>query len=534
VVLIGTGVVVHGAAVAAGMLRPVTDASEGLPTPTAPAPPYAHAIAEIDHYELDGIPLFHLPMPGATILSLSFRVGRADEPVPMTGMTHLAEHLILRSVTKSMDHINGSTEAFRVTFVTRGSPAEASKFLRDVTAAIEKPDLHWMRDEANVLRTEAAGRQGSMPLALRLLWLRTGFQGIGKLNLPELFLDHLDDLALRAWIRDNFTSGNAAIWIAGELPDDLYVTLPPGPRKPPPGIPTFRGFDTPTAVVEDAAGVGASFVIDRSVASATSIQSLARRLRRSLRVDRGLGYDVGTEYLPVDADQAMVSIWASCLPASVEEVEREFLAAVDGLAASGPDADELHDHYQSFLRDLSDPLAFPARLDQHVLDVHVGRDPTPDLSVVEQQARLRPDQVAQAFRKSLDTMLLLIPRGGYVPKRPLKPYPGPDLAPMGKGKTYVPESAKRKTPWSKFTAPKLIVADQGVAIDDARGKRLVGIRWSDCVVVVQEGWRRSLLSVDGSGFDVEAEDWKGGNDAVRAIDRLAPADLVVALRHGRT
>src|SRR5262245_61649444 len=90
------------------------------------------AIPPIDHYELDGIPLYHLPMAGATVLTLAFGTGRADEPIVDGGMTHLAEHLLLTNIVDVFDHSNGTTEPFRVTFVTRGTPREASAFLRDV------------------------------------------------------------------------------------------------------------------------------------------------------------------------------------------------------------------------------------------------------------------------------------------------------------------------------------------------------------------------------------------------------------------
>src|SRR3972149_3405817 len=56
---------------------------ERIEAPTKPrfASPAVRALAEnvpeIDHYELDGIPLFHLPGAGATILTLRFAVGAA-------------------------------------------------------------------------------------------------------------------------------------------------------------------------------------------------------------------------------------------------------------------------------------------------------------------------------------------------------------------------------------------------------------------------------------------------------------------------
>ena len=86
------------------------------------APPPEGAVLEVEHYELDDIPLFHLPMAGATILTLAFRVGRADEPVPLGGMTHLFEHLVMNTVSDALDHTNGMTGPFQVSFTLRGTP----------------------------------------------------------------------------------------------------------------------------------------------------------------------------------------------------------------------------------------------------------------------------------------------------------------------------------------------------------------------------------------------------------------------------
>ena len=249
------------------------------------------AVPEVEHYELDDIPLFHLPMAGATILTLTFRVGRADEPVPLGGMTHLFEHLVMNSVSDALDHSNGMTGPFQVSFTLRGTPEAASRFLRDICHAIETPKYARIHEEANVLRTEAAGRQG-VGISQRMIWFRTGYQGIGTLSLPEFFLRSLDEDTLREWVAKYFVAGNAVIWIAGELPDDLLVSLPPGDRQALSETPRIPGFQTPTLVQDGIPGVGASFVVetfggrdrwisDRRPAPETGAPSQSRpRLRR--------------------------------------------------------------------------------------------------------------------------------------------------------------------------------------------------------------------------------------------------------------
>lgn len=494
--------------------------------------PDTGAVPDIDHYELEGVPLFHLPMPGATILTLAFRVGRADEPVTRGGMTHLAEHLILTSVGDALDHSNGTTEPFRVTFTIRGSPAQASRFLRDVCAAIEKPRFSRMHEEAKVLRTEAAGRSSAMGMSLRLMWLRTGYQGIGAVNLPEFFLDSLDEAVLRAWMTEHLVTGNAAIWVAGELPEDLYLSLPPGPPKGPPEMRWIDGFQTPTLVVGEAPGVGASFFGERSAALAAAFRALDRQLTRRLRVDRGLGYEVGSDYVAVSRDRALVSMWATCLPEATRDVQQTMLEVIDDVAARGPSDEDLEHLFETASRNWVDPMATPGRLDAHVRDVLLGGDPTPKpmTTMIEEQWRLQSNEVAAAFRTARDSMLLLLPTSGVDPQRPFEPYPGPPVGPMGGDRTFELITKERKGLFRKSTAPRLAVGATGIAVDVVDGERLVGVRWADCVAVVREPDVRSVIGSDGTVLQVFASDWRDGRTAVSLVDRLAPAELLVPAR----
>jgi hypothetical protein len=497
--------------------------------PEAVAPIDAGGVTEIEHYELDDVPLFHLPMAGATILTIAFRVGRADEPVIRGGMTHLAEHLVMTSVSDSLDHSNGTTEPYRVTFTLRGSPRDASRFLREVCSAIERPRFLRMHEEATVLRTEASSRQGPMGISLRLAWSRTGYQGIGTAGLSELFLGRLDEEELRSWIGENFVAGNAAIWIAGDLPDDLEVSLAPGPRRPMPEPRWIAGLETPTITLDEIPGVGVSFLVGRDAATSTAFRTLDRHLRRALRVDRGLGYEVGSDNIAVGPDQALVSVWSTCLPKATGEVERILLETIDDIAARGPTDDELAEMYERMARDMQDPMSIPARLESRLRDELFGASPVAMADRLDEQYRLQSDEVASAFRRARESMILVVPPSGNLPQRPFKLYPGPTRGSMGVGRTFGLASTKRQAPWAKAPTPTLTVAESGIAVDDIRGRRLVGIRWQDCVAV---GWERDFRSVvgrDGWILRIFAGEWRDGRAAISLIDRLAPRDLLTPL-----
>src|SRR6266481_5190313 len=49
-------------------------------------------------WNLGGIPVFQAEVPGRVRAALEFRVGTADEPLHMAGVTHLIEHLALHGL----------------------------------------------------------------------------------------------------------------------------------------------------------------------------------------------------------------------------------------------------------------------------------------------------------------------------------------------------------------------------------------------------------------------------------------------------
>jgi hypothetical protein len=486
----------------------------------------AESLPEIDHYELDGIPLFHMPAAGATILTLAFGVGRAHEPVHKGGLTHLAEHLILTAIDGALDHSNGTTEPYRVTFTIRGSPADATRFLRDVCDQIARPRVARMHEEANVLVTEAVGRSGSS-IEGRLAVFRCGFQGLGTMELPELFLRRMEVRDFADWIAEHLVAGNAALWLSGPLPDDLYVSLESRGRTVLPQFREIDGFQGPSLVQADVGGVAASFVVDRSLAIQVALRTIEGQLRHALRVDRGLSYAITTNYRPVSSEQAHAYVFASCLPEKVAEVQRAMLETIDEVASRGSTDDQIGAYLEDFLRDGSDPMSFPARLDAHVRDNLMGRQTPAMAALVDELWRLQPDDVAVAFRAARETMLVLLPSNAIAPAfRSFKPYPAPANEPLGKGQSF-DYSPPKGTKVERGKLPKLFVGERGLSIDTPAG-RYAAITWrSDCIAVIQDGKVRTVLAKDGQAVVIDPQLWAVGSYAITLIDRYAPGHLVV-------
>src|SRR2546421_1212782 len=89
---------------------------------------------------------------------LMFRVGRVDESLATSGITHLVEQLALHRHGTANYHYNGITSATTTQFVTQGTPDAVVTFLNEVCASLRELPLDRMATEKKVLETEAATR----------------------------------------------------------------------------------------------------------------------------------------------------------------------------------------------------------------------------------------------------------------------------------------------------------------------------------------------------------------------------------------
>ncbi|MBT2467655.1 hypothetical protein J7E97_07175 [Streptomyces sp. ISL-66] len=112
--------------------------------------------------------LAHQPGPGPVTAGLLFRVGRADETLATSGITHLVEHLALhRHVPPGDPHHDGATAPAHTGFQVTGTPAEVVAYLNGVCASLRDLPVERLETEKEILRTEppaaAAVRPASPP-----------------------------------------------------------------------------------------------------------------------------------------------------------------------------------------------------------------------------------------------------------------------------------------------------------------------------------------------------------------------------------
>lgn len=262
--------------------------------------------------EIDGVPTLLAPTDGPLHAGLAFRVGMADEELPRRGITHLVEHLALYSAGIADYHYNGATGVRYTYFHMEGSPTAVVEFLNGVCASLRALPTARLAAEKEILRTEAQGRTNGVRSRLDL-W-RYGARGFGTVAYPELAVPTLTEDDLHAWVARYFTAQNAALWIAAdEPPPGLRLELPQGERRP---LPTTTSVlpTRPAYFFGDEGAVAWDAVVPQSPAVGAYSGVLERSLRRALRHEGGLSYQVSTDREVLGDGTALVTAYADALP----------------------------------------------------------------------------------------------------------------------------------------------------------------------------------------------------------------------------
>ena len=117
----------------------------------------AEAVTQIHRTDVDGVPAFWVDGPGPCFAGLLFRVGKIDEQLYTTGITHLVEHLALPGwAPKPGLDWNGWVGLTTTGFWASGDPADVGAFVTEVTRQLHDLPLERLETERNILRAEEA------------------------------------------------------------------------------------------------------------------------------------------------------------------------------------------------------------------------------------------------------------------------------------------------------------------------------------------------------------------------------------------
>jgi hypothetical protein len=268
-----------------------TDELTGFPVP-------------VHRANVSGVPVFSSPADGPVTATLSFRVGRIDERLTTSGITHLVEHLAIPSFAdRSLDR-SGRVEYVRTVFLAHGEPDEVAGFFASVCAGLDALPLERFETERRILESEATSAGGANVYAV-LAGQRFGARGVGLVNWDEHGFDCIPPGDAAAWAAERFTAASAVAWTTGD-PDDLRLSLPEGSSSFVPPPLERNEFRAPGYFEWGSGGIAFSALVPRTAASLAAVDLLQDRLLQVLRFELGISYTVVANYEPLTADLAYV------------------------------------------------------------------------------------------------------------------------------------------------------------------------------------------------------------------------------------
>src|SRR5262245_30030586 len=281
--------------------------------------------ADAVRIDCGGVPFFWIEAAAPYRVTLQFRVGRADEPLPAAGVTHLCEHLALTGFQSAPYPFNGRVELNRTVFSCQGSADESRRFFEDACRRLSLLPVDRLEHEKRILRTEAAGRPRGIVDAM--LFGRFGAKSYGLGVFPEFGMWTVDGDTLRGWADRWFTRGNAAGWIVGPEPLRIELPLPAGDRMPPPA-PSALPATFPAVVRFAPRLVAAAAAVPRSSAARLALAVMTGKLQQVLRFEMGSAYNVLPVSIPLTADTSWLSMTSDLADSRMKETVQRFVTVL--------------------------------------------------------------------------------------------------------------------------------------------------------------------------------------------------------------
>ncbi|MET3986732.1 insulinase family protein [Streptomyces sp. PvR034] len=475
-----------------------------------------YVVDGIRHTTVGGIRTVLAPRSGPVAAGLLFRVGRADETLATSGITHLVEHLALHRHGLGDLHYNGATAAVYTHFHVSGTPADVVEYLNGVCAALRDLPTERLETEKEILRTEAAGRSRGPGHGMPL-W-RYGARGHGLLSYAEAGLPRLTAHAVREWARTRFTTENAVLWITSDIvPEGLDLTLPSGAWQELPEI-TSALPATPAYYHGEEGAAVLTAVVPRSTEAALFSEVLGKELFRELRQKGGYSYTAEADYRPRDRDSATVVAFADALPEKRDAMVGAFLDVLAKLRAGRIEQADLESVRTAALARFEVPELAAHELPGHAMNLLLGHR---NLTTAEAAAEIEAVTVEGLHRVAREVWagaLMQVPGGRGVDWAGLAEAPQ-QSAEVVTGRRYARLGEQKAT---------LIVGGDGISL--VAPDHQVTIRYAECVLLnsYPDG-ARYLVGQDGFTLTVEPTLYGIGAAQLAPLDAGVHPSAVVSM-----
>ena len=467
--------------------------------------------------KVDGVPAYLVEGPAPLAAGLVFGVGRRDESFVRGGLTHLVEHLAMSTIGRTTLDVNASVDLASTEFTATGRPDRVVEFLRSVCLALVDLPTERLPIEAGVLAAED-GHVAS-PAVAGLLAELYGVVGLGLAATRDPALLSLTAADVRQWAAHYFNRGNAALWLAGPIPEGLALPLPAGAR--PQRAPQYRKDLPKPGWLENPVGsdivLGAELV--RRPAVGPTLRLLRNRVEDDLRHRRGIAYAIGTEQIGVDSELDLVVVTTDSRRGRETAVAQGLWRQLRSLTEHGPLQAEL-DHDRALLEEyLDDPRSRAAEVSA-LAQAHVTAIPAPTADQLRQGAReIRADDIRRVAAELRDAAVLAVPVLVEPEFEDLERIPEPSSQAVS-GRTF-----RRRRLSSAANGTQLVVGDQGVTLLLSDTERIT-VRWKDAVGLVRNAPdEASLVARDGQSIPLLASEWRHGQEAIALVHQAVPLEL---------
>ena len=472
--------------------------------------------------EVDGVPVVWREGPPPLQASLQFRVGIADETFVTSGITHAVEHLAMRAVGRWPQEVNAGVGNLLTDFSTSGRPELVADFLGAICRALSALPVDNLALELGVLETEAE-RGGGSP-ADSLLALRLGARGPGLSGFDEPALRTITAAEVSEWVARWFVRGNAVLALSGPPPEGLRLSLPDGPRQPPPQV---NPRPLPGRVWDDlydgvALGLLADLPDERlQEAFWSGVRIAGDRVERILRHERGLAYEVEGWITMIGRRVAHGVVTADSHDRHAAEVVTVLVDTLDSLATTGPTSEELAFDLAQLREGLTDPRGVWASTDTRASDLLIGAEGPAEVDRMRLIQSMDGTEVRDALAAVSGNAMLLVPDDIEV-DRPGWQRASASTSPPLKGQVL----RRRFRSWAPRGARLVYSPDEGVTLLTDQPGGNVTARWDDIVGVgVHKEGHLLVQTGDGEAVPLRAQDWRGGGAAIAALRTQVPERL---------
>lgn len=477
--------------------------------------------------EIDGVPVFTAPGPGRVTAGLVFGVGIRDETFATLGITHLIEHLVMSTLPKSHLDCNAMVDVESTVFHATGKPEAVADFLARVCAAVT--DLPTDRIELETGVLEAEDCLGSHPTASALWAARFRLAGPGLAVAGGGVPCGVTEETVRAHARRWFVRSNAALAWHGELPPDLRLPLPEGPR-PERAAPVARPQTGPVWMQGATPGVGLllSSVRTPNPALHAAVDVLEARLTEVARHQRGLSYSVLREAVDIGPSHREIAVVVDSRDGQEAAVAAVLWEQYLELCERGPSAEDLAHAVAGFEEFLdSGDDAVTSELVQASFAAVFGLPFRGADVALDEFRAVTPEAAAAALRATLPTAVLMVPHGveleglgAGIERRHLCNLV-PELPP---GATFRPPLLARVR--HKEARMRLVVTEAGLAHGDADGDGHV-IPWEEIEAAVPAVQGSGVFVVGRNLCGIDVHEDLYGRRAVEAVRARLPQHVWV-------